>query len=335
MIVLASDYKDQLINSYEVTKQAVIEGFCSGKSEIAEESDSNIRFYVEPYGTPRFWDILREADGLITAFINVDDAFLEKAPKLKMISVNATGYNSLDLDALKRHGVAMSHITSYCTREVSEHAITMMLALNKNLPQYADEILVQKKWKYMDLPPRRTVDHLTVTIFGFGQIGRMTAKLANAIGAKVQAVDPYVKEEVAKELNVTMVSPEEALESSDVVINHMILNESTSNYFDKDFFQGLKRQSIFINVGRGGSVDEGALLDALKKGLICSAGLDVLADEDPDIEKCPFAGMSNVILTPHSAFYSEDSNRALEEISGRSMGMFLAGNIADIQGFIG
>lgn len=329
MIVLASDYEDQLLNSYEITKQSVIEGF--GLSESKEE----ISFYVEPYDTPRFWELLEKATGLITAFITVDDAFLDKAPNLKMISVNATGYNSLDMDALKRHGVAMSHITSYCTREVSEHAITLMLALNKNLPQYADEICVRKKWKYMDLAPRRTVDHLTLTIFGFGRIGRETSKLANALGMKVQAVDPYVKEDDAKEYDVKMVDLEEALKTSDVVINHMVLNASTANYFNKEFFEGLKKKPIFINVGRGGSVDEQALLEALQNGSICSAGLDVLTDEDPDIGNCPFAKMSNVLLTPHSAFYSEDSNRALEEISGRSMGMFLAGNTDKIPGFIG
>ena len=180
MIVLASDYEDQLLNSYELTKEAVEKAYKGHGGEKLE-------FLVEPYGTPEFWRILQQATGLITAFLPVDRAFLEKAPNLRFISVNATGYNSLDMEALADHGVAMSHITSYCTREVAEHAISMLMALNKRMPEYHDDICRKKKWKYMDRAPRRTLDHLTLTIFGLGRIGRMTAKLANALGMTVQA----------------------------------------------------------------------------------------------------------------------------------------------------
>ena len=326
MIVLASDYEDQLLNSYEVTKEAIIKGLGSTSAEL--------EFYVEAYGTEKFWDLLSKADGLITAFIPVDNEFLNKAPKLKFISVNATGYNSIDLIALSLHRVEMSHITSYCTREVAEHAISMVMALNKMMPEDHYDICREKKWKYMDRAPRRTVNHLTLTIFGLGRIGQVTAKLANALGMKVQAVDPYATKKQAFECNAKLVTKEVALETSDVIINHMVLNDSTRYYFNEEFFEKLKRKPIFVNVGRGGSVSEKALLEALESGKIASAGLDVLEDENPNLEKCPFVGLPNVLLTPHSAFYSEDSNRELEVISGRNMGMYLAGNMDKIQGLI-
>lgn len=330
MLVLASDYKEQLLGNYEITEKAMREAYtkCHGKMK-------ELHFVVEPYDTPKFWDLLEKADGLITAFLTIDDAFLDKAPNLKMISVDATGYNSLDMESLKKHHVSMSHIVSYCTREVAEHAIAMMLALNKNLPQYTSAIQKEKKWRYMDIPPGRTIDHLTLTIFGLGRIGQMTAKLANTLGMKVQAVDPYLTKELAAKFQVQLVDKKEALESTDVIINHMVLNEATKDYFNKEFFRNLKKHPIFINVGRGGSVDEKALQEALENGFIRSAGLDVLVDENPKLECCPFVDMENVILTPHSAFYSEDSNRALEEISGSSMGKYFAGHFDDIQGFIG
>ena len=335
MLVLASDYEDQLLGNYEITEKAMREAYakCS-RGESNTVSPDELRFVVEPYNTPKFWELLKEADGLICAFIPVDESFLAKAPSLKMISVNATGYNALAMDALKSHHVSMSHIVSYCTREVAEHAIAMMLALNKNFPQYGYAIHKEKKWKYMDLVPGRTVDHLTLTIFGLGRIGQMSATLANALGMKVQAVDPYLPKEIAEKCHVALVDKKEAMDTSDVIINHMVLNDVTKCYFDQEFFDGLKKHPIFINVGRGGSVDEGALQRALEHGEVRAAGLDVLMEEDPDLNRCPFVQMENVILTPHSAFYSEDSNRALEEISGSSMGQFLAGYTKDIQGYI-
>ncbi len=333
MIVLVSDYKDQMLNGYEKTEQAVKEAYETYREKQGEHEEE-LSVCIEPYDTPAFWEILKKADGLICAFLPVDDLFLEKAPHLKMISVNATGYSTVNLNALKKHGVCMSHIVSYCEREVAEHAITMMLALNKNLGEYAYEILHKMKWRYMDLQPRRTVDHLTLTIFGLGRIGKTTARLANALGMRVQAVDPYLDEETAKACKTKPVSLPEALESSDVIINHMILNDTTRHFFNRDFFDGLKKKPIFINVGRGESVEEEALAEALKEGRICAAGLDVLKQEDPDLTTCPFVHMPNVILTPHSAFYSQDSERALEEISGRNMGLFLAGRTQEIQGFI-
>ncbi len=316
MIVLASDYKEQLLKSYDTTKDSLIRALNS-------EELTPVSFYVEPYDTPKFWDILSKADGLITAFLPINENFLEKAPKLKAISVNATGYSTLDMEALTKHGVMMRHITSYCTREVAEHAIAMMLSLNKNFLQYSYEINSLKKWKYMDLSPRRTVNHLTLTIFGLGQIGKMTASLANALGMKVQAFDPYVDRSTAQKNNVDLVDLITALETSDVIINHMVLTDSNRNFFNEDFFVRLKKRPIFINVGRGKSVDEKALLSALEKEYIYAVGLDVLESEDPDMNNCPFTGMKNVLLTPHSAFYSEESNRALEEISGENMGIML------------
>ena len=327
MLVLASDFKGQLLGSYELTEKALREAY--GKQGEREE----LLFLVEPYDTPRFWELLKKADGLITAFLPIDEAFLKRAPKLKMIAVNASGYNSLDMEALKNHGVSMSHIVSYCTREVSEHAIAMMLALNKNFPQYGYAIQQEKRWKYMELPPRRTVNHLTLTIFGLGQIGRMTAELAKSLGMKVQAVDPYLPKEVADACGVTLVDKKNAMETSDVIINHMALSEQTKNYFNQEFFEGLARKPIFINVGRGGSVDEMALLRALEEGFLYAAGLDVLEEENPNLENCPLVGREDILLTPHSAFYSEDSNGALEEVSGSSMGYFLSGQYDRIQGF--
>lgn len=322
MLVLISDFCEQMEADYALTEQAV-HSVCP-EAQIA----------VEPYGTERFYRALAQADGLITAFLPVDGALLDKAPRLRYISQNAAGYSNLDLAALRDRGVSACHIVEYCTREVAEHALTLMLALNRSLPRYACDIR-RGNWNYQNAPAGRTVDHKRLAVFGFGRIGSRTGALAAALGMEVVFVDPFVTEEQGLARGGKKVTKEEALSSADVIVNHMVLTGETYHYFGAEEFAQMARCPIFINVGRGGCVDESALLEALDRRQIAGAGLDVLEAENPDLASCPFVGREDVILTPHSAFYSQDSIRKLHEISGRSMGYFLSGQTDRVEGLIG
>ena len=310
MRVLISDYKEQMEADYSLTIHKL------------KEILSDCTVVVEPYGSEAFYSELEKADGMITAFLPVEESLLVKAPNLKCISQSSVGYSNVDLEALKKHGTALCHIREYCTREVAEHAISLMLALNHNLKKY-DESVEKDTWSYQIAPPQRTINHKTLAIFGFGKIGRQTAVLAQALGMKVLAVDPYVPKSDGEKYNVNLCERKEALEKADIIINHMALNEENYHYFNNDSFLEMKKHPIFINVGRGGCVDEAALKEALDRGQIRGAGLDVLEEENPNLSKCPFKSMDNVILTPHAAFYSKDSIESLHNISAANLAWFL------------
>lgn len=310
MYILISDYKDQMESDYTMTTDVILKA--APGAQIA----------IEPYGTPAFYEALEKADGLITAFIPVNEALLEKAPHLKCVSQNAAGYSNVDTEALKKRGIELRYIREYCTREVAEHAISMMLALNRSFKKYEKRMEKYHEWQYQKVAPCRTINRQTLAIFGLGKIGKTTAALAKALGMQIIAVDPFVTKEQAIAAGASLVTKETALAQADIIINHMALTQENYHYFDEEAFAGMKQQPIFINVGRGGCVEEDALLHALDNGMVRAAGLDVLEAENPDMENCPFLHRDNVIVTPHCAFYSEESIKALHEVS--------AGNLMEV-----
>lgn len=314
MFVLVSDYEEVMEKDYHLTELAI--------RQASDMDESELKIIVEPYGTEQFLSYAREAVGLITAFIPVNRILLDQMPNLKYISINAAGYSNLDLKALQERGIKECHIKEYCTREVSEHALAMLLAINNNLKPYGKDI-EKGNWQYSNLPPRPTLDHLKVVIFGFGKIGRCTKNLLKALGVEVCFVDPFVTEEQGYKEGVVKLQLEEVYEYADVIINHMALTEDNYHMFDYEFFQKCSRKPIFINVGRGGCVDEEGLARALKEELLFGAGLDVLEDENPNLKECSLVDMERVILTPHAAFYSTNSLEKLHRISGENMGYML------------
>ena len=259
--------------------------------------------------------VLSDADGCITAFLPMNEKTFSRCPKLKAISVNATGYNNIDLNAAGKYGVTVCAVRNYCTDEVAEHTMAIMLSLVRKLKSHQYHLEQDKVWSYKLAGPINRLSGQTLAIFGFGRIGQAVAKRALAFGLKVIAVDPYLPPEIAEKCGAELVSPEEACERANIITNHMNVMKGNDAYYDRDFFASLKNAPIFLNIGRGVSVDENALLEALDKGLISAAGLDVLAKEQPDPASNPLFGRENVVITPHGAFYSVQSLRALQDIS--------------------
>ena len=260
-------------------------------------------------------DELKDADGCITAYLKMGEKIFSRCPKLKSISVNASGFNTIDLDAANKYEITVCAIRNYCTEEVAEHTMAIMLSLTRKLKVHEYRLEHDKVWSYKLAGPIYRLSGKTLAIFGFGRIGQAVGKRAQAFGLKVIAVDPYLPPEVAESCGAELVSPEEACERADIITNHMNVMKGAGAYYDHDFFASLKKKPIFLNIGRGISVDEAALLEALDKGWISSAGLDVLAEEQPDPASNPLFGRENVVITPHGAFYSMESLRALQDIS--------------------
>lgn len=263
-----------------------------------------------------FLKILSETDGLLTAFIHLGpDALNAAAGRLKCVSFNSTGYNFIDLEQASAHNVLVCHIKEYCTQEVAEHTMALLLALARDLKHYDHDTDGRNLWSYTTASDLIRLEGSTLSIFGFGKIGHAVAKRAQVFGMRILVVDPYLPAEAAEKAGVTMTDKETALREADFVSNHMAQTKENHSYFDEAAFRAMERHPAFINVSRGEAVDEAALAKALDEKWIRSAGLDVLVSESPDLVHHPLNHRENVILTPHAAFYSKTSIRELQRLS--------------------
>lgn len=273
---------------------------------------------------------LKDADGCITGFLHMGEELFSACPRLKAVSVNATGFDTIDLEAARNHGITVSAVRNYCTEEVAEHTLALMLASARKLKMHQYRLEEDEIWSYKLVGPVYRLSGRKLAVFGFGRIGQAVAKRAQAFGLEILAVDPYLPSHVAEACGARLVTPQEAAEEADILSNHMVVSDETTSYFGRDFFHRLKKQPIFLNVGRGASVDEEALLEALEEGLVSMAALDVLREEQPDPATDPLFKREDVIITPHAAFYSEQSMRALQDISCDNLVAMLKGEMEKV-----
>lgn len=266
-----------------------------------------------------------DADGILTAYVPFDKELLDRCGKLSVISINATGYNFVDMEETIRRDIALCAIGEYCTREVADHTMALLLALSRNLRFYERDVEERHQWKYYGVEAPDRLDGGTLGIIGLGKIGKAVAKRAAAFGLRILANDPLLTEETAEALGVEVADADRILRESDIISNHMDANETNIGYFNRGKFEKMAKKPIFLNLARGVCVVEEDLLDALDRGLIRAAGLDVLEAESPELEHCPLLGRENVIVTPHAAFYTKQAFRDLQDISCMNLVCCLTG----------
>ncbi len=275
----------------------------------------------------KFYNALEDADALLTGYVTLDKKAIDHMKKCQIISVQATGWNFVDADYAKEKHIAVSAVGEYCTQEVADHTFMLILSLSKALPYLTRRINKDLVWEIETLKDMniRRIEGQTLGIAGFGKIGKAVAKRAIAFGMNLLAYDPYISEESATSMGAKLVTLEELLENSDIITIHMNLTSENQSFFHKKVFEKMKKHPILINVARGGMIDEDDLVDALDNGLLRGAGLDVLSSELPDLTKSKLIHRENVIITPHSAFFSDDSIETCERISAQNITYFLNG----------
>lgn len=265
---------------------------------------------------------LRRSDLLISAFARLDAAALADPGRLRAISVNAVGYNNVDLDAAARAGLSVFALQDYCTDEVAEHAIALMLALSRRLLPYRDALREENRWSFPCSPRPRRIAGQTLGIFGFGRIGQAVAKRALGLGMQVLVCSGHGAALASRPGNewmreLTFTTREEILARAEVISNHMAQTAQNLHFFDAAAFAAMKNCPILINTGRGEAVDSAALMDALRSGQIYGAGLDVL--EDIPSAQSMLQEDLNLIVTPHAAFYSQQSAERLARDTCRNL----------------
>ena len=285
---------------------------------------------LSSYGTTEAHETLeriRGADIVITNKVVISAQAFAENPQLKLVAVTATGVNNVDVEAAKQNGTAVCNIRAYGNESVAEHAFMMMITLMRNLPAYQRDVaagLWENSPFFCHLgAPIRDLNGKTLAIFGRGNIGKTLATYAQAF--KMNVV--FAEHKNAQSVRDGYVSFDEAIRSADVVSLNCPLTPQTANMIGEAELQQMKPGAILINCGRGGLVDEAALVAALKYGQIGGAGFDVLTQEPPrDGNPLLKSRLPNLIVTPHIAWASQEAANRLFDILLDNINRFVAGN---------
>ena len=253
--------------------------------------------------------VARDADAILVTYAKLPGDLLRQLKRCKAIGRFGLGVDNIDLPAAKELGIAVNYVPDYCLREVSDHAMALLLALARKIP-LSDRLVQSGRWEMPALVPLRRLEGQVLGLVGFGNIPRALAPKARAFGLRVVIHDPYVSPEVLAEAAVEDASFDALLAMSDFVSIHAPLLPATRGLFNATAFAKMKKGAMIINTARGPLIDEGALVAALDSGHVGGAALDVVTVE-PLAADSALKGRANVILTPHTAFYSVE---ALEEL---------------------
>ena len=285
---------------------------------------------LSSYGTTEAHETLeriRGANIVITNKVVISAQAFAENPQFKLVAVTATGVNNVDVEAAKQNGTAVCNIRAYGNESVAEHAFMMMITLMRNLPAYQRDVaagLWENSPFFCHLgAPMRDLNGKTLAIFGRGNIGQTLATYAQAF--KMNVV--FVEHKHAETVRDGYVSFDEAVRTADALSLHCPLTPQTENMIGEAELQQMKPGAILINCGRGGLVDEAALVAALKYGQIGGAGFDVLTQEPPrDGNPLLKARLPNLIVTPHIAWASQEAANRLFDILLDNINRFVAGN---------
>jgi D-3-phosphoglycerate dehydrogenase len=245
----------------------------------------------------------------------------------KIISVTGIGYDEFDLAAATKQGIVATNAPGFCVEEVSNHALALLLSLNRHLPECQD-ITRKGLWEFADIWSIRRIKGQILGLVGYGKIGRAVASKAKAFGLQVKVYDPYVSKSEMNLLHIDSVELDDLVSTADFISLHVPLNEGTHHLINSEVFDSMKETAFLINTSRGDVVDESALINALRTRKIAGAGLDVLSQEPPEARN-PLLSMSNVIVSPHSAFISHEALIELGAMCMKAIIDTLEGKVPD------
>jgi D-3-phosphoglycerate dehydrogenase / 2-oxoglutarate reductase len=285
---------------------------------------ANARLLIAQVGDENeLLSLVPQADAILTCFKKVSAAVVQAGEKLQVIGRYGIGVDNIAVDEATRLGIPVTNVPAYCLDEVAEHALALMLACARNIPHYNNAIR-SNDWALNTHQPLFRVRGKVLGIIGFGKIGQKLASKAASLGLKIIAHSPNPDLSITHALNVELVSLDDLLAQSDFVSLHVPMKAATRHLMNAERLRQMKPTAFLINTARGGLIDHEALLQALQTGRIAGAGLDVFEPEHLEAQH-PLFAQSNVIATPHVAFYSEESLIELETKAAENVAAILNG----------
>lgn len=266
---------------------------------------------------------------MINQYARIGARTIEKMRRCEVIARYGVGVDIVDVEAASAKGIQVTNVRDYCIEEVADHAVAMWLTLARKIPEY-NRSTHKGIWQWQSGKPIYRIRDRTMGVVSFGKIGQAIAIRAKAFGVSIIAYDPYVSAEVAAEHDVELVSKPELLARSDYLLMQAPMTPATYHFLSDAEFKAMKSGAIVVNTGRGPTIDNQALYRALTDGKIYAAGLDDPEEEpakranwSPD--ENPLFSLPNVLVTPHSAYYSEESIFVARETAASEVARVLTG----------
>ena len=284
----------------------VVAGQCKTEDEVielAEDSDAILNTYFKP----------------------ISKRVINSLKKCKIIVRYGIGVDTIDIPAATGKGIMVANVPDYCLDEVSDHTIALLLNASRKIIK-ADKDVRDGDWSLNLLKPIRRLKGQVVGIIGFGHIGRMVAKKAMTFGLNIVFFDPYVKKSIKENgLIADKVEFNHLLDISDFILIHAPATKETYHLIGIKQFRQMKKKPYLINTARGELIDIDSLIIALRKGMVSGVALDVIEGVPPLKKNHPLLSFDNVILTPHSAWYSIDALKNLQRLAAEEVKRVLKG----------
>ena len=300
----------------------LITDFDASDFKIEEKlfADANMRLIIAQSKSED--DVIREAlacqaDGLLIQYAAITDRVLAALPRVGICSRIGAGYDTIDPKACEKHGVWLANSPDYGVGEVATHALALALDIVRGTTFHTTDIRAGK-WHYESNGKRRRATEMTLGIVGLGRIGKRMAHVSRNIFKRVIAYDPYLIDGDFPAFVERVRDLHELFAEADVVSPHVLLNDETRSMINAGCFAAMKPGSYVVNTSRGAVIDIPDLLAALDNGQLDSAGLDVLPTE-PARPGDALTEHPRVVLTPHSAFYSIESEIELRTKAARNL----------------
>jgi len=269
----------------------------------------------------------READVVIVNMVPITPEIILAWEKCRLVIRHGVGYDNVDVAALEKAGIPLCYIPDYCAEEVAEQAIALLLACGRRLAASRRALDISSAggaWDFAEAVPIYRMAGQTLGIIGCGRIGSLVYRKLKSFGFKFLICDPYLSAERKEELGIEVVDKEAVFRHADFITIHTPLTPETRHLVNDQTLGMMKPTAYLVNTSRGMMVDMEALAKALERGVIAGAGIDVY-DIEPPPPDSPLFRLPNTLLTPHLAWYSEDSGRRIRELIVMEIDRFLAG----------
>lgn len=307
-------------------------GDVSVETEILEAAGAEV-IALQAKGEADLFDVAPECAAMMNQYARIGKETISRMRKCEVIARYGVGVDIVDVGSATDRGILVTNVQNYCTEEVADHAIALWLTLARKLPDY-DRATHAGIWKWQSGQPVYRLRGRTMGVVSLGKIGQAIVTRAQAFGVTVIAYDPFLSADVAAKHGVELVSKPDLLARSDYILMQAPMTPDTHHFLSDAEFAAMKPGAILVNTGRGPTVDNAALFRALSEGHLAAAGLD-----DPEEEPAkranwtpddnPLFTLPNVLVTPHAAYYSEESIRAARVTAATQVAKVLTGQKPD------